>query len=154
MRALKIYIDTSVIGGYFDHGFSQETKMLFDKVINGDYKLVISDLTQNELLYAPNRVRTLIYDLAIKDIEVIQITQEMIHLAKRYVSEKVVGKTSLDDCIHIAAATVHRVDLLVSWNFKHIVNVLRIRGFNAVNIKNGYHTIEIRSPKDLIYDED
>jgi len=96
----------------------------------------------------------LIMDLNIVDVEVIKISNEEINLAKSYVSENVVGKTSFDDCIHIAAATINNVDLLVSWNFKHIVNVVRIRGYNAVNIKNGYKTIDIRSPKDLIYYED
>lgn len=153
MKALKIYIDTSIIGGYFDTEFSKETKMLFDKVLKGEFKLVISDLTQNELLNAPANVRTLLLDLNIADIEIIRITDEEIQLAKNYVFEKVVGKTSLDDCIHIAAATIHHVDLLVSWNFKHIVNFIRIRGYNAVNIKSGYKSIDIRSPKDLIYYE-
>jgi hypothetical protein len=56
-------------------------------------------------------------------------------------------------CIHIATATVHKIDLLISWNFKHIVNIERIRGYNSINIKNGYQAIEIRSPKDLISHE-
>ena len=68
--------------------------------------------------------------------------------------EKVVGETSKDDCLHIAIATINKIDLLVSWNFKHIVNFKRIRGYNAINLKNGYPSLEIRSPKDLIdYEE-
>ena len=70
-----------------------------------------------------------------------------------YVDDKVVGETSLDDCIHIATATIHRVDLLVSWNFKHIVNVYRIRGYNSVNLKLGYPLINIHSPKEIVGDE-
>jgi dihydrodipicolinate reductase len=84
------------------------------------------------------------------DFEVITVTQESIELATEYVNEKVVGQTSFDDCIHIATATINKLDLLISWNFKHIVNVLRIRGYNSINLKNGYSTLEIRSPKDLI----
>ena len=61
-----------------------------------------------------------------------------------------VGRTSLDDCRHIALATINKVDVLASWNFKHIVNLTRIRGYNAVNLKNGYFSLEIRNPKDLI----
>ena len=71
-------------------------------------------------------------------------------LANCYISEKVVGQTSFDDCHHIAIATILKVDILVSWNFKHIVNVFRIRGYNSVNLKLGYSQIEIRSPKDII----
>jgi len=154
MRPIRIYADTSVFGGFFDTEFDKETKLLFDKILKGEFKLIISDLTQNELIKAPENVRNLIMDLNIMDVEVIKISNEEINLAKSYVSENVVGKTSFDDCIHIAAATINNVGLLVSWNFKHIVNVVRIRGYNAVNIKNGYKTIDIRSPKDLIYYED
>jgi len=71
-----------------------------------------------------------------------------------YIAEKVVGKTSLDDCLHIALATIHKADYLVSWNFKHIVNVERIRGYNSVNIKLGYSIIDIRSPREFIKYED
>ncbi|MFN9378775.1 MAG: PIN domain protein, partial [Bacteroidota bacterium] len=61
--------------------------------------------------------------------------------------------TSMDDCRHIACATINKVDYLVSWNFKQIVNVFRIRGYNAINIKNGYIPLDIRSPKDIIINE-
>ena len=101
------------------------------------------------MIKAPENVNTLLKKLKIKTEKLI-VNQEAIDLALEYVSEKVVGQTSLDDCIHIATATIDRVDLLVSWNFKHIVNIQRIRGYNAINIRNGYQTLEIRSPKDLI----
>jgi len=149
MKKLRIYIDTSVIGGYFDDEFNVDTKLLFDEILRGEYKLVISDLTVRELVNAPERVRTLLRDLKI-DFEVIAVTQESIDLATLYINEKVVGQTSMDDCIHIATATIHKLDLLISWNFKHIVNVIRIRGYNSINLRNGYSTLEIRSPKDLI----
>lgn len=78
------------------------------------------------------------------------LTEEIIKLADTYISEKVVGKTSLEDCRHIALATINKVDVLASWNFKHIVNLDRIKGYNSVNLRLGYQMIEIRSPKDLI----
>ena len=149
MRKLRIYIDTSVIGGYFDNEFSIDTKLLFDEIRKGLYGLVISDLTERELVNAPETVRALLKDLNIK-FDLVLVTQESIDLANEYVKEKVVGQTSIDDCIHIATATINKVDLLISWNFKHIVNVQRIRGYNSINLKNGYPTLEIRSPKDLI----
>jgi hypothetical protein len=62
----------------------------------------------------------------------------------------VVGKTSLKDCRHIALAAVYNADYLVSWNFKHIVNDVRIKGYNAVNIQRGYNAIEILTPKKLM----
>jgi hypothetical protein len=84
----------------------------------------------------------------------VPVTDESLDLARAYIAEKVVGQTSFDDCVHIALATIHKVDILVSWNFKHIVNVYRIRGYNSVNLRLGYSTIEIRSPKDIIGYED
>ncbi len=153
MKKLRIYIDTSVLGGYFDDEFSTDTKQLFDEILRGEYRLVISDLTEKELVNAPDRVKTLLKDLKV-NFEVISVTQESIDLATDYIKEKVVGQTSLDDCIHIATATINKVDLLISWNFKHIVNVIRIRGYNSTNLRNGYSTLEIRSPKDLINYED
>ncbi len=87
-------------------------------------------------------------------LEMLQITAEAISLANSYITENVVGKTSFDDCLHIALATIHKVDILVSWSFKHIVNVYRIRGYNSVNLRLGYSTLEIRSPKDIINNED
>lgn len=83
-------------------------------------------------------------------MERVPITDEAIKLAKQYVHENVVGKTSFDDCLHIAVATIQKADILVSWNFKHIVNVYRIRGYNSVNLRAGYQTLEIRSPNEII----
>jgi hypothetical protein len=71
-------------------------------------------------------------------------------LAETYVKEKVVGETSMDDCLHIATATLNKVDLLVSWNFKHIVNVYRIRGYNSINLKMGHQNLNIHSPKEIV----
>ena len=153
MRPLKIYADTSLIGGYFDDEFSDDTKVLFEKILKQYFQLVISDLTERELKNAPEKVRKLLLKKSIPH-EFVFVNEECINLANEYLNEKVVGKTSLEDCIHIATATVHKLDILVSWNFKHIVNIQRIRGYNSVNIKNGYSTIEIRSPKELINYED
>jgi len=150
MRKLKVYIDTSVIGGYFDQEFEIETKLLFDAVSNQEYDLVLSDVTESELLRAPDHVKSLLKNLGLT-FDTIETTTEVNALADEYLHEKVVGQTSKDDCLHIALATINKIDILVSWNFKHIVNVRRIRGYNSVNLKNGYTTLEIRSPKDLIY---
>jgi len=79
----------------------------------------------------------------------VEITDEIRLLANRYIEEKVVGKTSLADCQHIAIATVHNVDVLASWNFKHIVNLERIRGFNSINLRDGYNLLEIRTPREI-----
>jgi len=92
----------------------------------------------------------LVENIKIENTEFIETTEEAVDLATQYIIEKVVGQTSLPDCLHIALATINRADFLISWNFKHIVNVQRIRGYNAVNIKHGYKLLEIRSPRDFM----
>lgn len=89
-----------------------------------------------------------------QNIERVIVTDEVLTLASKYVTEKVVGETSFEDCIHIATATIYKADILVSWNFKHIVNVYRIRGYNSVNIRSNYASLEIRSPKEILEYED
>lgn len=101
----------------------------------------------------PEKVKEHFLNLPIQHIEFIEITEEMNQLAIEYIKEKVVGETSVDDCRHIACATIKKVDYLVSWNFKPIVNIFRIRGYNSINIKSGYSQLDIRSPKDIIRNE-
>jgi hypothetical protein len=107
-------------------------------------------LLEQELELAPKKVRDLAIGIDNKNAEVIIETDSAVELAIKYISEKVVGQTSYSDCLHIALATSNRADLLISWNFKHIVNMNRIRGYNSINIKNGYSQLEIRSPRDLM----
>ncbi|MBI5216402.1 MAG: PIN domain protein [Ignavibacteriae bacterium] len=146
----RIYIDTSVIGGYFDDEFKEATQRLFLRFENGELNFVVSDLLELELINAPQHVRQLLLRYPKGTFERVEITEEVVRLADMYITENVVGKTSIEDCRHIALATVNNVDVLVSWNFKHIVNLDRIRGYNAVNVKHGYPMIEIRSPKEII----
>ena len=99
---------------------------------------------------APERVRDFFQNLKDEFKEKILVTPEALKLAQQYVNEKVVGETSLDDCIHIVNATLNKVDMLISWNFKHIVNVYRIRGYNSINLRLGHGTLEIHSPKEIV----
>lgn len=103
---------------------------------------------------APERVKKLVKKIDKENTEFIDTTAEAIELAMEYITEKVVGQTSYADCLHIALATINRADFLISWNFKHIVNVQRIRGYNSINIKNGYKQLEIRSPREFTKYED
>jgi predicted nucleic acid-binding protein len=150
----KIYIDTSVFGGYFDEEFSNQTIPLFERIKNEEFILLYSSITQGELENAPNYVKELVKSLKVDFTEYIDVSDEAIDLADEYISEKVVGLTSYADCLHIALATINRADYLVSWNFKHIVNIQRIIGYNAINIKNGYKQLEIRSPREFQKYED
>jgi predicted nucleic acid-binding protein len=150
MKKDRIYIDTSIIGGFFDIEFEFETKELFKRLENSEVLFVVSDLLDIELEKAPEKVRNLLFDYPAECFQRIMLTNEAKELGEKYILENVVGRTSIDDCLHIAMATIHNVDVLASWNFKHIVNFQRIKGYNAVNIKNGYNLLEIRNPKDLI----
>ncbi|MCX6176333.1 MAG: type II toxin-antitoxin system VapC family toxin [Bacteroidetes bacterium] len=150
----RIYLDTSVFGGYFDDEFEDHTIPFFERIKSGEYIVLFSSVTQDELELAPENVKVLVKSLRIDLSEFIDTTEEAIDLATEYITEKVVGKTSFADCLHIALATINRADFLVSWNFKHIVNVERIRGYNSINIKNGYRQLEIRSPREFEKYED
>lgn len=150
----RIYIDTSVFGGYFDEEFMEHTIPLFDRIYSGDYVILYSTVTQEELENAPEKIKDLVKKIKVEQTEFIETTDEAIDLASEYILEKVVGKTSFADCLHIALATINRADFLISWNFKHIVNIERIRGYNSINIKNGYKQLEIRSPREFSKYED
>jgi len=153
MRKPRLYFDTSVFGGIYDVEFQQETELLFEMVKNGEIVCVYSDLCEFELEKAPNKVIQHFLSLDKNQTEFVEITEEINQLAEEYIKEKVVGETSIDDCRHIACATINKVDYLISWNFKHIVNVFRIRGYNSINIKNGHIQLDIRSPKEIIKNE-
>ena len=154
MKQQRIYIDTSIVGGFFDTEFEKETKLLFQRLEDKEVIFVVSNLLREELKGAPEYVRNLLDNYSDDNFEIVVLTDEAKELANKYIAESVVGKTSLDDCRHIALATISKVDVLVSWNFKHIVNLTRIKGYNAVNLKNGYITLEIRNPKDLVYGQE
>jgi len=150
----RLYIDTSVFGGYYDEEFEEFTKPLFERIREDEFLLLFSTVTQDELENAPIQVRELVKHLKVDFTEFVEITEEAVELAMQYIKEKVVGQTSYADSLHIALATIHHANFLVSWNFKHIVNVQKIMGYNSINIKNGYKQLEIRSPRDFIKYED
>jgi len=148
----RIYIDTSVVGGFFDEEFKEPTQLLFKKLEKDEVKFIISDLLELELIQAPKHVGNLLLNYPGDRFERIELTHETLELADRYIFENVVGKTSLEDCRHIALATVNRVNVLASWNFKHIVNLQKITGYNSVNLRLGYAALEIRTPQELLTD--
>jgi len=149
----RIYIDTSVVGGYFDEEFQEDTKRFYKWFEENDIVFVISDLLVIELINAPEKVRNSLGKYDNSKFERIKLCQESIVLANEYIKHKVVGISSLEDCRHIAMATFHKVDYVVSWNFKHIVNIDRIIGYNSVNLMLGYDPVEIYTPFQLLNHE-
>lgn len=150
MTRLRIYIDTSVIGGCIDTEFRNASRLLINKFKQGEMVAVVSELTSMELREAPQDVRDILTEIPEKYIEYVDLTEEAFDLAKKYIEEGVLGGGKLIDAEHIAIATISRVDVLVSWNFNHIVNLQRIHGYNSVNLRYGYPLLEIRSPMEVM----
>jgi len=150
----RVYIDTSVIGGCIDDEFAIWSNSLFDEFRNGVKIAVVSDLTRRELEAAPSNVKKILSTISGAHIESVFLSEEAESLALNYLKNKVVSSKHLVDAQHIAIASVERVDVLVSWNFKQIVNLDRIHAFNAVNIKLGYPLLEIRSPIEVLHEEE
>jgi predicted nucleic acid-binding protein len=149
----RIYVDTSVIGGCLDDEFSVHSLRLFDEFRSGRKRVVISDIVLFELDGAPKNVQQILSDMPDDSAEYVFLSEESAVLAEAYIREGVIAEKSLSDARHIAIATFERVDVLVSWNFKHIVNLNRIHLVNSVNLKMGYPLVEIRSPLEVIYEE-
>jgi len=146
----RIYIDTSVIGGYYDTEFETATKQLFNRITGKEFKVYFSEVNETELINAPQHIKE-IKNLIPEDcFTYIEMTDEVKTLAMLYIKEKALGKASRNDAYHIALASVNRIDCLVSWNFKHIVNYDKIKMFNAINMRFGYPLIDIRSPLEFL----
>ena len=151
MKHFSLYLDTSVIGGCFDKEFQKYSNVLIEQILSGNFTALISDITVDEIIRAPQIVQTVLNNLIDSDhVEHIEATPEMYELAQEYLDAKIVTPKYKEDALHIAIATINRADLLVSWNFKHIVNFRRIHQFNAVNLSLGYAILDIRSPMEVI----
>jgi len=149
----RIYIDTSVIGGCFDDEFKEASNKLFEDFKLGKRIAVISNITILELIDAPDKVKNKINEIPEQFLEKVNMSLEADELSKKYISEQVISINFIEDARHIAISTIQKVDVLASWNFKHIVNLKKIHGYNAVNLKNGFQILEIRSPLEVL-DED
>jgi hypothetical protein len=99
---------------------------------------------------APQHVKEVKNLIPLNCFHQMAITGEVEKLAHLYISEKALGKASENDAYHIAFASVNRIDCLISWNFKHIVNYNKIKMFNAINMRFGYPLIDIRSPMEFL----
>lgn len=151
----RIYTDTSVIGGCLDFEYEEASQLLMAVFKRGGATMVVSNLTSLELLSAPPAVQEVVESVPEAHREYVEMTAEAAALAMQYVDAGVVGAANRIDAQHIATATAHRVSVLVSWNFKHIVNLRRIQGYNSVNLREGFPILEIRTPKEVIdYGED
>jgi hypothetical protein len=145
-------VDASVVGGCEDTAFAGFSLLLWKKFIQGEFVMVLSEHTLRELQGAPQQVRGRLFEIPKENVKFVPDTPESDSLAQAYLDHGVVGPGSRSDALHVALATVSRVDVLVSWNFRHVVNLNRIRLFNAVNMERGYGLMEIRSPREVLSD--
>lgn len=151
MHKQRFYIDTSVFGGYFDSEFENWSKQFIAEIQAGSSIPVISDVTIKEIEKAPTRVIELFESILSNNAELVEINNEIEILSNKYIESKAISEKYKEDSLHIAAATIYNVTALVSWNFKHIVNMDRIRKYNSVNLFNNYNLIEIRTPMEVLH---
>jgi predicted nucleic acid-binding protein len=154
MTPVTLYLDNSVLGGYFDPEFEEATRKLWKQASAGQYRFVASVVTQQEAVLAPPNVVSLFARTFPDDSVLLRLTERTGELAEAYLAAGVVTAKYADDARHVAAATTHGIGVIVSWNFRHLVNYHREAGFNRVNLEYGYPTIRIISPQELIYGND
>jgi len=151
---MKIYIDTSVIGGCFDTEFKEWSNALFQEFVAGTQLIMLSDLTLQELEFARDEIRSKVNEIPDENRIALGVEDDVIKLAETYISEGALTNKSYNDALHIALATINNSDVLASWNFKHIVNLDRIRLYNSINFRLGYKMIEIRTPREILKSND
>lgn len=150
---IRTYADTSVYGGLHDEEFAGDSQQFFERVRAGQFDLVTSAVVDDELEGAPAAVQA-DYQALLPHAAVVDVTDEALDLQEAYLAAGILTPTWEDDALHIALATVHGCELIVSWNFKHIVHFQKIPQYNAVNALHGYDEIAIHSPPEVISDDD
>lgn len=150
MHILLTYIDTSVVGGCEDDEFREPSREFFSQVREGSLRMMVSDLLFLELMGAPQAVKEHLPEAGHAGVIRRTLSDEAKELAEAYLAAGVVGPASRNDALHVAIATVEGADVVVSWNFKHIVHMDKVRAFGAVNLRLGYRVMDIRSPLEII----
>jgi hypothetical protein len=153
VKPTRVYADTSVFGGTFDTGFSAASAGFFDSVHEGRFSLVVSTLVQDEIEGAPENVRALWREMLVL-AELVRPSAEALALQDAYLAAGILSPRWKEDALHVAMATVHGCPIILSWNFRHIVNFRKIPLFNGVNVSKGYTAVTICSPLEMIEDDD
>jgi predicted nucleic acid-binding protein len=147
MRKIRVYVDTSVFGGVEDDEFAGPSQRFFERVRRGEFLVLMSQLTWDELADAPAKVQNVVK--ALPGVVPTRADQEAMALAQAFIDAGVLGASSVSDALHVATATVAGADVILSWNFRHIVNFDRIHKYNAINVLRGFRPIEIHSPLEM-----
>ena len=153
MRKLRVYLDCSVYGGCFDAPFREDSLHVIEAARQGRLVVLASDILSTELEDAPERVRELASSLPEESLEPVPLTAEVLELRNAYLAAGILRPGQRADATHVAAATVARADAIVSWNFRHIVRLDKIKAYNQVNLQHGYGILTVVSPKEVRIDE-
>jgi hypothetical protein len=147
-------VDTSVVGGCEDPEYANDSRRFFDQVRSDRVVAVISQVVIAELAAAPEPVRATLSGLPPSAVEVVDVNTEMLELRDQYIQAGILGQRWADDAAHVAIATVARVDAIVSWNFRHILRLDKMKAYNQVNLLNGYGVLTIITPREVVFDDD
>ncbi len=157
MRKLKVYLDTSVISHLMQDDVPEkmaDTLQLWELFREGVYDVYLSTVTLEEVSVCPEPKRSQLKEyMAQISYTALDITNEVLSIAQKIIDLGVLKQKSYDDCQHIGAAVVNECDCIISWNFKHIVNIKTIHGIRAITNLEGYKNIDILSPTVLLESE-
>ncbi len=154
MRRKRIYLDTSVISYIHQEDAPEkmsDTLLFWGDVKSGKYETFISEVTIEELAACPEPKRTLLFEI-LQEIEynIIKSNDEIEKLALDVIAQGILTGKSIDDCVHIASAVINNCNIIVSWNFKHLVNAKTIDGVRMISLMNNLNTVDIYSPTMMI----
>lgn len=158
MTKLKVYLDTSVISHLAQDDAPEkmaDTLALWELFKAGAFEVYLSTVTLSELNNCPEPKRSLLFDFITQiKFTPIEIDESMDSVARQLIDMGILTRKSFDDCLHIAAAVIQGCDCIISWNFKHLVNIKTIRGVRAITSLGGYKNIEICNPSVLLNHEE
>lgn len=158
MEKLRVYLDTSVISHLLQKDVPEkmaDTRQLWEMFRTGKYDVYLSTVTLEELKGCSEPKQSQLFDyLGLIDYTLVQIDDNVADIAQQIIEMGILTKKSYDDCQHIGAAIVSECDCIMSWNFKHIVNIKTIRGVRAITNLNGHKPIEILNPSVLLESEE
>lgn len=157
MRKLKVYLDTSVISHLMQEDVPEkmaDTLQLWELFLEGMYDVYLATVTLEEVSACPEPKRSQLREyMAQISYTILDVTDEALNVAQKMIDLGILTPKSYDDCQHIGGAVVNDCDCIISWNFKHIVNIKTIHGVRAITNLEGYKNIDILSPTVLLESE-
>jgi len=148
---IRVYADTSVYGGVEDDEFADASRTFFAQVRQGRFALAVSPLVVEEIAEAPEAVRKH-FNAFLPQATILDVTPDVQSLQQAYLDAGILTPAWQEDALHVALASVHKCDVIVSWNFRHIVHFQKIPKYSAVNALHDYPSIAIHSPPEVLAD--